>query len=77
MKGRDLFGVAIRLMGLYMTLISARNLCFAVRQRLFSGFSQGVVLYEVLVLFVGLCLLRGAPWVMKFSYPEKKADREG
>jgi hypothetical protein len=65
MKTSELFGVAVRVVGLVSLLhmLGGAMVLFGVRM------SFGFVVKELLWLAVSLYLLRGAPHVVRFAYP--------
>lgn len=67
MTPRDLFGLAVRLGGLYMLWTSA-NMLFG----LILGpmpFLFWVTVWQVFFFFAGLWMLRGAPQLVDYAYP--------
>lgn len=77
MKPRDVFGLIIRIFGL-ATLILA---FFYFYSSVEAGLRQDSQLasaavygrYGVIFMFLSVYLLRGAPHVMRFAYPEKES----
>ena len=67
MKSSDLFALAVRIVGLVSLLymIGSALMLFGASIPFF------LVLKEVIWLLVSLYLLRGAPHVVRFAYPER------
>jgi hypothetical protein len=67
MKSSDLFALAVRIVGLVSLLymIGSAVMLFG------SGIAFFWVVKEVIWLLVSLYLLRGAPHVVRFAYPER------
>jgi hypothetical protein len=68
MKPAELFGVAIRTIGLIsiIYMIGSSTILFGGRM------SFGFWLREILWLALSLYLLRGAPHVVRFAYPDSQ-----
>ncbi|MGA2445180.1 MAG: hypothetical protein ABSG50_07120 [Opitutaceae bacterium] len=67
MKSSDLFALAVRIVGLVSLLymIGSAVMLFG------SGLPFFLVVKEVIWLLVSIYLLRGAPHVVRFAYPER------
>jgi hypothetical protein len=67
MKSSDLFALAVRIVGLISLLymIGSALMLFGASIPLF------LVVKEVVWLLVSIYLLRGAPHVVRFAYPER------
>jgi hypothetical protein len=67
MKSSDLFALAVRIVGLVSLLymIGSALMLFGASIPLF------LVVKEVVWLLVSIYLLRGAPHVVRFAYPER------
>ena len=67
MKSSELFALAVRIVGLVSLLymIGSAVMLFG------SGLSFFWVVKEVIWLLVSIYLLRGAPHVVRFAYPER------
>jgi hypothetical protein len=71
MKSKDIFGIVVRVVGL-LALLSGLGGAYAA----FSVFSFGrlllrALLYGIPYLAVSLYLLRGAPHLVRFAYPDE------
>jgi len=83
MKARDLFGVIVRTIGLFLFLISAWYLVYAAAD-LFNAFPDHTSAPEGLAyllsggpgVFVAFLLLRFSRPIVRFCYPEGKEDSE-
>ena len=64
MKSKELFALALRVIGVLGIIYILRS---AVRTT--SPAATFLIIRFVFVL-IGLYLLRGAPWLVKFAYPE-------
>ena len=82
MKPEDWFGIILRAFGLMLSVYAAWFLVYAIAE--FAGMPEATpgerIQYLVSGLFttaVGAYLLRGAPHVMRFAYPEsaERTDR--
>ena len=79
MKTKDLFGLAVRIMGLFF-LYRGINLAPALIDGFAQSFGSGEVagIWETLKaawpIFVGLYLVRGAPLLLHWAFPAEKAS---
>ena len=79
MKPRDIFGLAVRILGVYFLYLGL----YAVTQLLGSGLVENPdkddvingVLPVVFDLVVGCCLLKGG-WLIRWAYPETSKPSE-
>ena len=74
MRPPEAFGVAIRVFGLAITLYSLW-LLLSTLALLFAGLGEGTAgffIMQIVALVVGIYFLRGAPVVLRFSYPGEK-----
>jgi len=74
MAPRECFGIAIRTIGIVMLVVSVMYFYSAVAVLFFPGMPHTSPLVSYLGAFaiwllVGLYLLRGAPHIIRFSYP--------
>ena len=77
MTGKDLFGVVIRVAGLILIMYALWNLWFALFQLGGVAGPKDIGLtwyfaFGVPALLLGLYFLRGAPHILRFSYPERR-----
>jgi hypothetical protein len=72
MKPADVFAVAVRLVGLVICLGAGAVLGFAVVSSLLGGPASagGLVILGTPPFLVGLWLLRGAPSIVAFAFPD-------
>ena len=74
MNTSEIFGLIIRCAGLALTLLGIhevyRALIMVVQE--FSGISFTPLLFGIPNLLLGIWFLRGAPWLMSFSYPQHR-----
>ena len=83
MKGRDLFGVLVRVLGLIVILYAVWNLAFAVmftadalHDTSFDRDFGAYYTFGVPALIVGIGLLRFARQIVRFSYSTNKDDSD-
>jgi len=81
MKPRDCFGVVVRTVGLLLMLFSLFYFYGAVAASVSPALGRGgtPVYYigiGVVMMFVGLYLLRGAPHLLRFAYGKEQDDRD-
>lgn len=74
MKPSEVFGIVVRVFGLALTLYSlwsvVTNIAFSLSVEGSAGGGMGwFVVSAILSLLVGIYLLRGAPHLVRFSYP--------
>ncbi len=75
MKPSDAFGVVIRALGLFLTLYALLQL-YLVLTVFLTGVKILLPLYKgIPAAVVGLYLLRGAPLVVSFCYPDEANKR--
>jgi hypothetical protein len=75
MRPPEVFGVVIRAFGLAISLYSLWLLVSTIALAL-EGLGEGTLwfaLTQVAALVLGIYFLRGAPAVVRFSYPHEKA----
>jgi lipopolysaccharide export LptBFGC system permease protein LptF len=75
MSARDIFGVVVRVFGLSMTIYSLWALATTLSLLGVEGFDAptvGFFLTEIVSIAVGIYLLRGAPLLLRFSYPGER-----
>lgn len=79
MKPSDVFGICVRIIGLFGILggiayiVSGVCLLFSGKTQ-YTGFYAGTyLLFGVPFIAIGLYLLRGAPHIVKFAYPKTEA----
>ncbi len=82
MTGRDLFGVVVRVAGLVLVMYALWNLWFAFFQLVGMAGPKDFNLawyfaFGVPALVVGLYFLRGAPHLLRFSYPDRRDGSNG
>ena len=74
MNASEIFGIIIRCTGLALTLLGIhevyRALIMAVQDISMTSFIP--LLFGIPNLLLGIWFLRGAPWLMSFSYPQHK-----
>jgi hypothetical protein len=71
MKSSDLFGVAVRTVGLISLLYALGSTVLLVGSGFFSAFgSFGFVVKFILWVAISIYLLRGAPGVVRFAYAQ-------
>ena len=72
MNVSEIFGLITRVIGLLVTLSGINNIYHAlimmVQDISISSFID--LLIGIPVLLLGIWLLRGAPWLMSYSYPQ-------
>jgi hypothetical protein len=74
MRPPEVFGVVIRSFGLAMTLYSFWLLLSTISLSLegLGGGTAWFVITQIAALVLGIYFLRGAPVVVRFSYPSEK-----
>ena len=75
MKSRELFGLAVRIFGLVSLLYFFTSLPMTTTLLFGLPFSLGslwVAAKFVAWIFFTVSLLRGAPWLVRFAYPEEE-----
>lgn len=73
MKAKEIFGIIVRVVGL-LALVSGLGAAYAAFGMLsFGRLLARALLYGIPYLLVSLYLLRGAPHLVRFSYPEEKS----
>jgi len=82
MTGRDLFGVVLRVAGLILVVYALWNLGYAFFALVGMPAPKDVQLqwyfvFGMLSLLVGVYFLRGAPHVLRFSYPKRPDPSNG
>ena len=70
MKSSEAFGVVVRSVGLILVVSALGSLISALA-------APGVLLLAIPTLFVGLWLLRGAPGVIDYAYPDRDREDHG
>lgn len=82
MKTKDIFGLAVRIMGLFF-LYRGINLGPALLDGFAQSFGSGDVagiwstLKTAWPIFVGLYLVRGAPVLLNWAFPSENVSDEG
>ena len=74
MNASEIFGLIIRSVGLALSLLGIHEVYRAIIM-LVQGISLTSfmpLLFGIPNLLIGIWFLRGAPWLMSFSYPEHK-----
>jgi hypothetical protein len=74
MRPPEMFGIVVRVFGLAISLYSLWLLLSTIALSL-EGLGEGTAWFafmEIAALVVGIYLLRGAPIVVRFSYPHEK-----
>jgi hypothetical protein len=77
MKPSDVFGIILRVFGLSMTIYSFWSLLTTLSLLGVEGFDTPTVWFfisEIGGLLLGIYLLRGAPHVVHFSYPNERSS---
>jgi hypothetical protein len=72
MSARDIFGVVVRVFGLSMTIYSLWALATTLSLLGVEGFDAPTAWYfvtEIVSIALGIYFLRGAPVLLRFSYP--------
>jgi hypothetical protein len=74
MNASEIFGLIIRCTGLALTLLGIHNAYRALIMvvQVISMTSLIPLLFSVPNLLLGIWFLRGAPWLVSFSYPQHK-----
>ena len=72
MNASEIFGLIIRCTGLALTLLGIHNVYRALIMlvQVLSTSSFILLLFGVPSLLLGIWFLRGAPWLLSFSYPQ-------
>lgn len=78
MNASEIFGLIIRCAGLALTLLGIHNVCraFIMLVQVISMTSFMSLLFGIPALLLGIWFLRGAPWLMSFSYPQYKTKEK-
>ena len=78
MKPSEVFGIFIRCVGLVLALFGLHELFRTVIMLLqnISVFSLSPLMLGIPTLVLGVWLLRGAPWLVFFSYPQGQMKKE-
>ncbi len=71
MTARDLFALAVRLLGLWMLWTTVNTVLASLFGPIDLRF--GILFWQAIQGFVGLILLRGAPALVDFAYPESSS----
>ena len=76
MRPAQVFGVIVRVFGLALFIYSVWYMVYGVATVLglpeqHSGYKAGFFISGVTFLLLSLYLLRGAPHILRFSYPEE------
>ena len=74
MKPAEVFGVVVRTVGLLVVVPSLGVLCFALLNLVLGGpaSSGGLIIMGIPPLLFGRWLLRGAPALVTYAYPEER-----
>ena len=74
MNASEIFGLVIRSTGLALSLLGIHEVYRALIMmvQVISMTSFMPVLFGIPLLLLGIWFLRGAPWLMLFSYPNTK-----
>ena len=77
MKPNDVFGIIVRVLGLSILVYGIWNLAFGVAtamgvQEHEAGYDIAYLVSGFLFLILGLYLLRGAPHLLHYAYPDGK-----
>ena len=74
MKASEIFGVAVRVIGLIMSFVGIGQISVAVLYLVGGGPAGKILLLlcGVPFLIIGRWFLRGAPKLIKFAYPEEE-----
>ncbi len=72
MNASEIFGLIIRCTGLALTLLGINDVYRALIMvvQAISMISFMPLLFGIPCLLLGIWFLRGAPWLMSFSYPQ-------
>ena len=73
-----IFGLIIRCAGLSLTLLGINDI-YRTLIMLVQGISMTSfipLLFGIPCLLIGIWFLRGAPWLMSFSYPQNKIQEK-
>jgi hypothetical protein len=82
MKPSQVFGIIVRTFGLLLTVYSMWYLAYGIATTLglpedAPGYEESYYLSGLVCFFLGLYCLRGAPLIVRFSYPSvEDSDRE-
>jgi hypothetical protein len=73
----EVFGLVVRCIGLLLSFIGLSQLYRAPIMVLQGAFDNALVslVSAVAVLLLGVWFLRGAPWLMSFSYPSEDKEK--
>ncbi len=76
MKPADVFVVVVRTIGLVVCLVAGAILFWALLNLVLGGPASvlGLVIVGIPVLGIGLWLLRGAPLLIAFAFPDARRD---
>jgi hypothetical protein len=74
MNASEIFGLIIRCIGLLLSLLGIHQIYRAliILVQSISMTCCTYLLFGIPALLIGIWFLRGAPWLMSFSYPEHK-----
>jgi len=77
MSGKECFGVILRTAGLALILLAGYDVSASVfvaltPERPHSMGPGAAIVYSIFFVAAGLLLLRGASWLVKFSYPPQR-----
>ncbi len=77
MSGKEYFGVIVRTAGLALILLAGYNISASVfvaltPERQHTMGPGAAIVYGLFFALAGLILLRGASWLVKFSYPPQR-----
>ena len=82
MKGQDLFGLILRVLGLLLLIYGLWYLWYAAGQA-FGGYPRDrddeakiYLASGLIALFLGLIVIRGARAIVRFSYPGNREDSD-
>lgn len=81
LKPKEYFALAVRIIGVVVTLYGVRYLAdFSLGQMGYFTLQKTDYAYYLVLgigfLIVGVYLLRGAPWVVNHTYPDDEATEE-
>ena len=82
MTGRELFGVVLRVAGLILVVYGLWNLCYGLVGLVGMPASKDIQLVWYFVtgvpaFLIGLYFRRGAPQILRFSYPSRGQGSNG
>lgn len=76
MRSSDVFGIVVRVFGLSMTLYSlwslATNIALSLSVPEMDGLTAWFAITGIAGVVLGIYFLRGAPLLLRFSYPNEK-----